>query len=213
MITLIVRTILTYCMIVLVFRLMGKREIGELSLLDVVIFIIIAEIGVIMIEDSNKTIMEATIPILILVAIQRVTAIMSLKSKRFRDWFEGKPSLIIADGKIDENEMRKQRYNFDDLTQQLHEKDIKAVQDVEYAILEPSGKLSVFAKEKPVSTGMVYLLIMDGEIQEDILTILKKDQAWLEEELRKRGYRDYRQISYCTYDQAHNWYIDVKDKR
>lgn len=210
---LVSRTIITYGFIVLFFRLMGKREIGELSLLDIVISIMMAEIAVIVIEDPSKTIFASIVPMFILVIIQRVTALLSLKSKRFRDWFEGKPSIIILNGKINKAEMRKHRYNFDDLIQQLHEKNVKSVQDVEYAILEPSGKLSVFAKEKAESTGFVHLLVADGEIQDDSLHVLKKSQEWLREELSKQGYHQLEEILYCTIDAANQWYIDLQKKR
>ncbi|WP_017472683.1 DUF421 domain-containing protein [Amphibacillus jilinensis] len=213
MVIIITRTLLTYGFIVLFFRLMGKREIGELSLLDIVIFIMMAEIAVFSIEDPNNPISHAIVPMFLLVIIQRLTAYISLKSKRFRDWFEGKPSLIIANGQVDENEMRRQRYNFDDLMQQLHEKSVKGVQDVEYAILEPNGKLTVFEKEQPQSSGFVHLLIMDGEIQYDALKTLNKSVQWLEAELLKKGYSELDQISYCTIDQAKNWFIDLKDER
>ncbi|SEO35072.1 Uncharacterized membrane protein YcaP, DUF421 family [Amphibacillus marinus] len=209
----ILRTFMTYGFIVVFFRLMGKREIGELSLLDIVIFMMMAEIAVFAIEDPKAPLWEGVVPMLLLVLIQRASAFFSLKSKRFRDWFEGKPSLIIANGQIDENEMKKQRYNFDDLTQQLHEKGVKGVQDVEFAILEPSGKLSVFEKENPVSTGFVYLLITDGEVQKDALTLLNKSEQWLKAELAKRGFFELSQISYCTIDSAEKWFIDIKNER
>ncbi|MBU5593573.1 DUF421 domain-containing protein [Amphibacillus sp. MSJ-3] len=207
------RTIITYCFIAFFFRLMGKREIGELSLLDIVISIMMAEIAVIVIEDTDKGILTSLIPMLVLVIIQRTTALISLKSKRFRDWFEGKPSLIILNGRINKDEMRKHRYNFDDLIQQLHEKSVKSVQDVEYAILEPSGKLSVFAKERAVSVGFVHLLIADGKIQDHTLDVLKKSRDWLMEELGKQGYYKLEDILYCTIDSADQWYIDLEKKR
>jgi len=203
------RTFLTYGVIVLFFRLMGKREIGELSLLDVVISIMMAEMAVIVIEDPSKPMYASIIPMFVLVVIQRVTAHISLKSKKFRDWFEGKPSVLILNGKIDKKEMQSHRYNFDDLILQLHEKGIKCVQDVEYAILEPSGKLSVFPKEKPESTGFVHLLVADGEIMEDALKMIDKSKEWLKRELSKQGYDHIEKIFYCTLDDANRWYIDL----
>lgn len=209
----IYRTIVTYGIIVLLFRMMGKREIGELSLLDIVIFIMMAEIAVFAIEDPDRKIRDATVPMIVLVIIQRLTAIISLKSKRFREWFEGKPSIIVTAGKIDEHEMKKQRYNFDDLTQQLRENGTKSIQDVEYAILEPSGKLSIFEKTPTVSAGFVYTLIMDGDIQRDNLEEINKSEAWLRQELMKKGYDDLKQISFCSIDDNDQWYIDIKNER
>ncbi|WP_231841384.1 DUF421 domain-containing protein [Amphibacillus xylanus] len=188
---------------------MGKREIGELSLLDIVISIMMAELAIIVIGDTSKHLFASIVPMLVLVVIQRVTAYISLKSKKFRDWFEGKPSIIILNGRIDKKEMQNHRYNFDDLILQLHEKGVKCVQDVEYAILEPSGKLSVFPKEKPESTGFVHLLIADGEIMEDSLKMIDKTKEWLKAELSKQGFDQIEQILYCTLDGANRWYIDL----
>ena len=205
----IVRTFLIYVFIVLFFRLMGKREIGELSLLDIVISIMMAEMAVIVVADPSKPMYASLIPMFVLVVIQRVTAYTSLKNKKFRDWFEGKPSIMILNGKIDKKEMQSHRYNFDDLFLQLHEKGVKCVQDVEYAILEPSGKLSVFAKEKPKSTGFVHLLIADGEVIEDALKMINKSKQWLKNELSRQGYDQIEKIFYCTFDDAEKWYIDL----
>lgn len=210
---LILRTILTYAVFVILFRFMGKREIGELSLLDVVISIMMAEIAVLTIEDPDLPMYNAFVPMVVLVVIQRLTAVFSLKSKRFRDWFEGKPSLIIVNGKIDEHEMKKQRFNLDDLITQLHDNGTKSIQDVEYAILEPTGTLSIFEKSPTVSSGFVYTLIMDGEVQKPGLDEIKKDEQWLKDELNKQGYQDLKQISFCTIDDGGQWYIDKKNER
>lgn len=210
---LILRTILTYAVFVILFRFMGKREIGELSLLDVVISIMMAEIAVLTIEDPDLPMYNAFVPMVVLVIIQRLTAVFSLKSKRFRDWFEGKPSLIIVNGKIDEHEMKKQRFNLDDLITQLRDNGTKSIQDVEYAILEPTGTLSIFEKSPTVSTGFVYTLIMDGEVQKPGLDEIKKDEQWLKDELNKQGYQDLKQLSFCTIDDSGQWYIDKKNER
>lgn len=207
------RTFVTYVFIVLFFRLMGKREIGELSLLDIVISIMMAEIAVIVLADPSKPMYASIIPMFVLVVIQRVTAYISLKSKKFRDWFEGKPSVLILNGKIDKKEMQTHRYNFDDLILQLHEKGVKCVQDVEYAILEPSGKLSVFAKEKPTSTGFVHLLVADGEIMEDALKMIDQSKQWLKTELSKQGYDRVEEIFYCTLDDADHWFVDLDTEK
>ena len=144
----IIRTLLLYLLILAMFRLMGKREIGELSLLDLVVFMMIAEMAAVSIENTDEPIMRTIVPMALLMVVQIVFAFLSLKSKRFRDLIDGKPTIIINNGKIDEQAMRKQRYNIDDLLVQLSEKDIRNIADVEFAILETSGKLSVFEKEK-----------------------------------------------------------------
>ncbi|RCW66435.1 DUF421 domain-containing protein [Saliterribacillus persicus] len=212
-ILLIIRTIFSYIMIVFVFRLMGKREIGELSLLDIVIFIMIAEIAVFSIDDLKRPFIHGIVPMLVLFLIQRFTAQISMKSKLFRGWFEGRPSIIISNGYINEQEMRKNRYNFDDLTQQLRENGIDAINQVQFAILEPSGKLSVIEKEEESTSntnyfGLLYPLILDGKIQTSSLDKIGKDETWLKSELKKRGISDWKAISFCTINSDKKWSID-----
>ncbi|QDP42169.1 DUF421 domain-containing protein [Radiobacillus deserti] len=213
----IFRTVLTYCVIVLIMRFMGKREIGELSILDIVVFMMIAEMAVFAVEDPSETFMHALLPMGTLFIIQRTTAYLSLKNTKFRAWFDGKPSVIISKGKIDEDEMRKQRYNFNDLMQQLRENGTRNIQDVEFAILETSGKLSVFEKSKkgiePISPdNFVVPLVVDGNIRKDSLDKINKTEEWLLENLEKRGHSNISDISFCSLDSEDRWYIDIKDE-
>jgi uncharacterized membrane protein YcaP (DUF421 family) len=190
---------------------MGKREIGELSILDLVVFIMIGELAVVAIEDNKEPVMHSVTPMLILMVIQIIFSFISLKSKRFRDLLEGKPIIIINRGKIDEREMRRQRYNFDDLLMQLREKDIRNIADVEFAILEPSGKLSVFEKEKADSGDITIPLIMDGTVQDVNLSRINKTELWLRQELKKQGYSNLKNISFCSYHNG-TFFIDEKDE-
>ena len=127
---------------------MGKREIGELSILDLVVFIMIAEMAVTAIEAPSDPLINTVIPMLILMIIQISLAYLSLKNQKIRHILDGKPTIIINRGKVDEQAMRTQRYNFDDLMTQLRDKNINNVADVEFAILEPTGKLSVIERQK-----------------------------------------------------------------
>nr|WP_239534294.1 DUF421 domain-containing protein [Thalassobacillus pellis] len=199
----------------MILRLMGKREIGELSVLDLVVFVMLAEIAVFSIEEPDKSIFHAILPMAVLLLIQRVTAFMSLKSQRFREWFDGRPKFIIKHGKVDEYEMKKQRYNFNDLMLQLREKDIYSIQDVEYAILEPTGKLSVLERDENNSehtTGYSIPLIADGLIQYDSLKKVKKNKSWLLNELKKQGYNTEEEISFCSIDENGVLFFDQKDE-
>lgn len=205
---------------------MGKREIGELSILDLVIFIMIAEMAVMAIEDTSKPMLYTVVPMVILVIIQISTAYLSLKSHKFREVVDGKPSILIDRGKINEKEMSKQRYNFDDLLVQLRDKDIRNVADVEFAILEPSGKLSVFEKEKEknaakdatnpnISTfppAFPSAVITDGYVKEEMLEKIGKTNLWLRRELRALGYHQIKDISFCSIDENGNFFIDLKDE-
>ncbi|MED4965816.1 DUF421 domain-containing protein [Heyndrickxia coagulans] len=206
------RTLLMYFAILIIFRLMGKREIGELSVLDLVVFIMIGEMAVVAIENHNEPVVNTLLPMVVLLGIQIALALFSLHSNRFRKLIDGKPSILISKGKIDEKEMRKQRYNFDDLLMQLRSKDIDNIADVEFAILETSGELSVVKKSKNKNKPASYTepLIVGGKIQQNNLKKSDKTEAWLRSELQKRGYGDISRISFCSYQDG-EFYIDLDD--
>ncbi|RLQ98321.1 DUF421 domain-containing protein [Falsibacillus albus] len=191
---------------------MGKREIGELSILDLVVFIMIAEMAVMAIEQPTDALMNTLLPMIVLLLIQITLAWISMKSKRFRDLVDGKPTILINKGKIDEGMMRKQRYNFDDLLLQLRENNVSNIADVEFAILEPSGKLSVIEKDKNTNEQDITLpLILDGEINEENIKTIGKSLFWLRKELKDRGYPNTKDISFCSYQNG-EFYIDLTDQ-
>jgi len=210
--SIIFRTLILYVVILIIFRVMGKREIGELSLLDLVVFMMIAEMAALGIENNQEPIIKWLVPMLLLVGVQFILAFISLKSKRFRILVDGKPSIIINNGKIDEHEMRNQRYNFDDLLLQLREDGVSDIEDVQYAILETSGKLSIFKKSDQADLALT--LIIDGKIQEENLQEIGKDKQWLCEQLNQKGFAEISQISFCNFNQKENdFYIDLKDEK
>lgn len=217
MATIVLRTVFLYFFILVTFRVMGKREIGQLSILDFVVSIMIAELAVIAIEDPNIPLIRTLASIAVLCAIQIGFAYLSLKNEKIRHYLDGKPTTIIDKGKIDEREMRRQRYNFDDLLLQLREHQIKKLSDVEFAILEPNGKLSVFEKKEEGQAGdrdlkMPLPLILDGKVQNQELERIHKTPLWLRQELRKLGYKDVKKISYCALQNDGSFYIDEKDE-
>ena len=212
--TMAVRTIVLYFLIVLIFRLMGKREIGELSIFDLVVSLMIAEMAVTAIENHNDPLLHTIFPMILLMIIQITLAYLSMKNRKIRQLLDGKPTILINRGKIDEHAMRKQRYNFDDLMVQLREKDITSVADVEFAILESSGSLSIIQKKKDQKQqpGLQIPLIIDGRIQEENLEAIHKTNLWLRQQLRKLGYDDIKQISLCTFGKG-IFFIDLKNER
>lgn len=224
LLTILLKTIIVYFLILVIFRIMGKREIGELSILDLVVFIMIAEMAAISIEDPNRSILFAIAPMILLMLLQIGLAYISLKFSAVRDVVDGKPSILIDKGRINEDEMRKQRYNFNDLLVQLREKHIKDIADVEFAILETSGKLSVFEKdeiakeEQKVATSEGNLtnfpipLIIDGKIHEHHLSKINRTNFWLRQKLKENGYKEIKKISYCSLDEAGNLYVDIMDE-
>ena len=150
-------------------------------MVDFIVSILIAELAAMSIDKYKDSILLSIFPILFLVVVQIVLAKFSLKHNKVRDLFDGKPSVIITRGKINFKEMVKQRYNLDDLLTQLREKNIRTIEEVDYAILETSGKLSVFRKGKNISYPLP--IILDGKIEKDSLIQIRKDEVWLKEML------------------------------
>ena len=207
------RTLFVYLFILLLFRLMGKREVGELSVLDLVVSIMIGDIAVLALEGKDKPFLETIFPMLVLALVQIALAFFSLKSVRFRYLMDGQPQIIINQGKIDERVMRRQRYNFNDLLTQLREQGISDLNEVQFAILESSGKLSVIKnsqgkKSKGLETP--YPLIIDGQIQENNLAYIGKDKYWLLQQLKRHGDFKLEEVSICGFING-QLYIDKKE--
>lgn len=186
MITVLIRTIFFYFFIFIIYRIMGKREVGQLSIIDLIVSLLIAELTVISIENYNKSMLYSLIPIVVLVLLQCILAYISLKKPKFRIFLDGNPSLIIKEGKINYNEMLKQRYNLDDLLVQLRDKGYRSIEEVEYAVLENNGTLSIFPYETK-KTPLPLPIILDGDIQEDTLKHLKKDKKWVYNFLERKN--------------------------
>ncbi|MBR3161480.1 MAG: DUF421 domain-containing protein [Bacilli bacterium] len=175
-----IRTLFFYFFIFIVYRIMGKREVGQLGIIDLIVSISIAELGIISIENYNNNIFKSIIPILILLFLQMSLSYLSLKFPRFRLLLDGSPSVIVKSGQINYKEMVKQKYNLDDLLLQIRSKGYRSIEEVEYAILENNGSLSVFAYSKGnKKTPFPLPIILDGSIQFDTLKDINKDKKWL----------------------------------
>ncbi len=195
----IFRTTFFYFFVAIAYRIMGKREVGQLGIIDLIVSILIAELVAISIENLNDPIFYTIVPIVLLVVLELFLAFISVKSRRFRTIFGGKPSLIICNGKLNFKEMVKQRYTMDDLLLSLRQKEIKSIEDVEYAFLEPNGKLSIF-KYNIFKTKSNYPMpvIVDGQIQDKALDYIHKNKLWLKHTLSKKNLR-IEDIFYCFY--------------
>ena len=185
----LLKTLFFYWIIVLVYRFMGKREVGELGIIDLIVSILIAELAAISIEKFDTSIFLMLLPIAFLVILQIVLAKISLKSDKLRNLLDGEASMIIDNGKVNFKEMIKQRYNLEDLLTQLRAREVKSIEEVEYAILETSGKLSVFTKDARNSGPYPLPMILDGKIQIATLKSLKKSEKWLKQLLDAKKVR------------------------
>lgn len=208
----LLRTIIFYLVITAIYRFMGKREIGQLGMVDLIVSILIAELAAMAIENREESIFLSLLPIVLLVIVQVGMSYISLKNSKIRNLFDGNPSVIINGGRINFKEMVKQRYNIDDLLTQLREKHIRSIEEVDYAVLETSGKLSVFKKEGKLFGEYPMPLILDGEIDYDTLRQIKKKEKWLYETLQKEDVR-LEDIFYAFYRNKKLFLIKDKDLR
>lgn len=205
-IALALKTAILYFFIVLAYRIMGKKEVGELSIIDLIVTILIAELAAICIEKKETSIMASIVPITILVLIQVGISFISLKSESIRNFIDGKPSVIIKNGVVNFSVMTKLRYSLDDLLSQLREKGVKNIEEIDYAILENSGNLSIFKNTKDYPLP----LILDGKVDYGVLDEIDKDEKWLNK-LVKDNNIEIENIFYAFYTK-NKTYVIRKDE-
>ena len=193
------RAIIIYIFVLLVMRLMGKREIGQLQPFELAISIMIADLASIPMSDVGTPILNGLIPILGLLVMHLLISVLNMKSLKFREIICGKPSILILRGKIDEKILKKERFTINELEERLRGNNIVNIGDVEYAILETSGQITVIQKPnkrntipedfgiQPEYEGISYDLVVDGKVMYENLKILEKDYNWLKKQVNKFG--------------------------
>ena len=204
------RVLIVYLALLAATRIMGKREIGQLSAIDFVVAILMADLATLPITYEEISIPEALMPLGLITFLQVSTSILCLKSNRFRRLIYGRPNVLIAQGKMQLGEMRKARYNIDDLLTQLRQRNVFDVNDVDYAVLETSGDLTVSLKKPkqavtrddlqlPAAAGGIPLtLIDDGEVNKQGLADADLDETWLMKRLRRRGIHDVKEVFFAS---------------
>ncbi len=194
-----IRTIFLYLVLVLVVRLMGKRQIGEMEASEFVVTMLVANLAAIPMQDGGIPLYSGLIPILTVLGVELVLSAASLRSVRFRQLLCGKPVILVDNGKILRENLRRTRVTLDELTELLREKGEMSPRTVQYAILETNGNLSVFPYPKyaPASAGdagirvkdqlLPYTIIADGYLYRENLALCGLDDAWLEDQLQARS--------------------------
>ena len=164
---------------------MGKREVGQLGIVDLIVSILIAELVAISVEDIDKSIMASVVPIFCLVGLQIILSFASLKNPKLRELLDGNPTFIIKNGRVNYSEMVRQKYNLDDLLTQLREKGYRNIEEIEYAILENNGTLSVFNYNKKEKSPLPLPIILDGKVQGEALKEMGRDDTFVNNLLKK----------------------------
>lgn len=191
------RAILLYILVLVVMRLMGKREIGQLQPFELAISIMIADLASIPMTDTGIPITNGIIPILGLLVMHLVISILNMKSIRAREVICGKPTILVYRGKINEQALKKERFTINELEERLRGSNIFNLGDVEYAILETSGQVTVIQKPEKRTTipedfnitpeyeGIPYDLVVDGKIMSNNLKAIGKNEEWLKKQVEK----------------------------
>lgn len=218
------RAIILYIIVLIVMRLMGKREIGELQPFELAISIMIADLASIPMTETGIPLSNGIVPILGLLVMHLVISIINLKSNRAREIICGKPRILIYRGKIDENALKKERFSINELQEKLRSKDIMNLGDVEFAILETSGEITVVQKPNKRNTvpedfgimpeyeGISYDLIVDGKIMSENLQKIGKNYEWLKKQVEKFGFHP-KEIFIATIDGKGQFFCQKKEER
>lgn len=218
----ITRTLIVFIAVIVSMRIMGKREFGELEPSELVVAIIISDLAANPLQDIGTPLINGLIPIFILLCCEITLSAVTMKSPFFRKILCGKPSMLVINGKINETEMRKNRFTLDELTEELRSKGIIDISKVKYAILETDGKLStvLYAAEQPltvaqmgisaIDAGYPSIIINDGKIIEKNLSRLGRNQRWLENELKRRKISDAKKVYLMTLNESGEIFFAAK---
>lgn len=218
----VVRIVIIYLFLLLFVRIGGKRELGQLNIFDLIIAFALGDIIGDPIIDETIPLDRPIFAISILVSLEIITSQLAMKNEKAREIISGTPTIIVENGKILEKNMRKQRYTTSDLLQQLRQKNIPHIQDVEFAVLEISGQLSVIPKsqKRPICPkdlhintqyeGVPSVVVNDGTIKAKSLYRLGLTEGWLHQELKKQGIYDLDDVLIATLDTKGHLYVDEK---
>lgn len=223
MIISIIRTLLLYCFIILAIRLMGKRQISDMQPSELVVTLVISDIASLPMQNTSQPLLSGIIPVIVLVALEILTSVFMMKSKRFRRVICGSPVVVISDGKLLQKEMRKLRLTTDDLFALLRQQNIFSPEDVQYCIVETNGTVSVLEKpekRKPTAedfkisipdSKLEAMVISDGRLIETALPLCSQSKDSVENVLKKEKLRQS-DVLIMTLDGLGNYNIILKEK-
>jgi uncharacterized membrane protein YcaP (DUF421 family) len=201
MITVFFRTLLIYLMVTGAMRLMGKRQIGQLEVSELVTTFLLSEIATLPIENPDIPVLHAIVPVVTLLTLEVSMALLLSRSSRLRRKLEAPPSMLICKGRLDQKELLRNRLSVEELLAGLRQQGVSDPEEVDYAILEKNGQLSVILKEpyRPATVkdaglsvgheGMMHVLISGGTVNEYNLRLLGKDREWLDGVLKRKKAR------------------------
>lgn len=222
MLVVVIRSIILYSLIIFAIRLMGKRQLGELQPSELVVTILVSNMAALPIENPNLPMLMGVIPILFVVSIEVITSSISLRCRGFRNFMSGNAKIVIKDGKINQAEMKNVRYSIDDLMESLRENGIFDIREVQFAIVETTGKINIYQKHHAqcVTTGMMEIegqsknppsvIISDGEFVSDGLNASELNKNWVLNILKKEKIQ-LKDVFLFTADETGDYHIIPKE--
>ena len=225
MLIILFRTAILYVLVLLTFRILGKRQVGELQPVDLVLTFLLSEFLSISIQDTQAPLINTLIPVMLLIGLEILVSVLSMKSIRLRTLVQGNPLPVIRNGKLDQKQLKQLRFTVDDLLEALRKKDIFDISEVQYAIVETDGTLSVLLKPEsrapqnsdlqttPADNGMPCLVISDGQSSAAFKKLCDMTDQKLENILKKNKIRA-EHILLMTADRGGNYYwIEKAEKK
>lgn len=203
---LVIRTFILYFLVMFSLRFMGKKQIGQMEPSELTVAIMISELATIPLSETGIPLLNGIVPVLILSAIEILISILVIKSLKFRKLVTGKPVIIVEKGILNEEVLRNTRFTTDDLLTEMRLKGVSNITDIQYAILETGGQVSfILNKENSPITFkdlninvkedfMPFPVISKGVLSKENLSIISRDEKWLDNKLKEKGYNDYSQI-------------------
>lgn len=221
----VIRTVILYIIVIFSMRLMGKKQIGQLQPSEFVIAMMLSELATIPMQDIAIPLLQGVVPILTLLALEILISWILLKSKRARRIFEGQPSILIQHGAMNIPELKRLRYNIDDVIEEIREAGYADIQEIEFAILETSGNLSIIPtaaarplsykdmKEGPQKSVLPYVIISDGKLDQDGLKGAGLTAGDVMKLLASHNLSDPSQVFFATIDENHTFYFQQYESK
>ena len=224
MITILLRTVIVYVVVSILLRCMGKRQVGELELSDLVATLLISEVAALPIADPSVPLLVSILPLLLILSFEIILTYLKTKWAPLKKLLEGKPSILICRGKLNQKELERMRISIEEFVGECRLQGYADISDIEYAILEQEGQLSILprASRQPLcgedigiaikEKGLAHPVILDGRVQENHLAILGRNRQWLEKECGRRGEK-IENIFLMTVDDSNTISLIRKEKR
>ena len=222
MLTILLRTLIVYVILIVTMRLMGKRQLGELEISELVTTLLISEIASLPIVEQKLPLVYAVIPLITILTLEVALSMLLLKCPRLKNVASSRPSILIRGGKIDQGEMRKSRISIDELISEVRQAGFSTLDEIDYAIVEQNGKISVLPKKRaqpPTAeelgrpakeNGIVHVLVADGRVNAYNLRLLSLDQAAIDRALEEEGLRQH-EVFFLGCDDAKKFYFVKKE--